>query len=258
MNMQKGEETIIGIGFDVMKFNFPTGEMQVTVKLKEKIEIADMIFEFKKNEDIIELLLTCDALKRQRVSLDTLYMAYVPFSRQDRAANIGESLSLKVFCDLINGLGFQKVVICDPHSDVTPALLNNCVVKPQWLGFNSIFEDKKDFYLISPDGGALKKIYKLAAKVDCKEVLEFGKARDTKTGEITATTFPHRDLAGADCYIIDDICDGGKTFTEIAKILKTQGVGKIILCVTHGFFTKGLGVFDGLIDEIHTMKGQVK
>ena len=62
-------------------------------------------------------------------------------------------------------------------------------------------------------------------------------------------------------YIVDDICDGGRTFIEIAKYLKEADSidsSRIHLMVTHGFFTKGLGVFDGLIDHIYTRKGKIK
>jgi Phosphoribosylpyrophosphate synthetase len=86
-----------------------------------------------------------------------------------------------------------------------------------------MFKDKKDFFLVSPDGGALKKIYKLAEKVDCLGVIECSKNRNIKTGEITTTKVytDGRSVDGKDCYIVDDICDGGRTFIEIAKELKS-------------------------------------
>lgn len=242
--------------FQHKTFNFPVGEMQVSVFTVAQKEVS-MEFIFEKNEDIIELLMVCDAIKRDGNKLMLLTMHYVPFGRQDRVAVSGEAFSLKVFCDLVNSLGFQHVLITDPHSDVTPALLNNCTVVTQDQVFIERLNGNKDFLLISPDGGALKKIYKLAKKAKVP-VIECTKKRNVENGEVTETVVHADDLQGKDCVIVDDICDGGRTFIEIAKVLKTKNCGKIFLCVTHGFFTKGLQVFDGLIDEVYTMKGKVK
>ena len=144
-------------------FYFPCGEMQVTVE-SITTTMVTVHFTFTKNDDIFELLLFCDAAKREGYRLDRLTMRYVPFSRQDRCNNPGEAFSLKVFCDLINGLNFNTVLIQDPHSDVTPALLNNCVVQNQWELLAPLIRGfvKTPFYLVAPDAGALKKTHKLA------------------------------------------------------------------------------------------------
>ncbi len=247
---------IKGIGFEHTKFNFPCGEMHVKITHPVPKHVS-LHFIFEKNEDIIELLLVADALKQADMILESIAIGYVPFGRQDRVAVPGEAFSLKVFANLINGLGAKEVCIVDPHSDVTMALIENSKVVRQDVIFLHYFENRTDFYLISPDGGALKKIYKLASQVDCLGVIECTKDRDVKTGDITKTIVHHEDLEGKDCVMVDDICDGGRTFVEIAKVLKKKNAGKITLMVTHGKFTKGLEVFKGLIDEIYTNKGKV-
>lgn len=241
-------------------FKFPTGELHVQLEdwSIKAYRAVNLNFIFEKNEDIIELLLLCDALKRSELKVNQLFIPYVPFSRQDRVEKRGECFSLSVFANLINSIDADKVIITDPHSDVTPALIKNCEVIPQHQALSFIFENKSDFWLVSPDSGALKKIYKLAAKVSPYGVIECSKLRNTATGEIARTQVHAEDLEGKDCYIVDDICDGGRTFIEIAKILKTKNCGRIILAVTHGFFTKGLEVFEGFIDEIYTLKGKIK
>ena len=245
-------------GISYTSFNFPCGEKHVKIISFD----SSITFEFEKNEDIIELLLLADALKREGNIVASLTMPYVPFSRQDRVCNSGEPFSLKVFADLINQMGFDKVIVTDPHSDVVPALINKCVVIPQHEIFQSYFMGTRNPLLICPDGGALKKIYKLAESPILKaanaEVIECSKIRDTFTGTVTGTKVHATNLRGCDCYIVDDICDGGGTFVSLAKELKKINPGRIILMVTHGFFTKGLQVFDDLIDEIYTRKGRVK
>ena len=103
----------------------------------------------------------------------------------------------------------------------------------------------------------MKKIRKCVT-TETIEVVECSKLRNINTGEIRGTKVHSTGFLNHDCVIVDDICDGGRTFIEIAKVLKQKGAGKIKLYVTHGIFSKGLDVFDGLIDEIYTMKGRVK
>lgn len=239
------------------KITFPCGEPHITIE-RSVYQSSVVYFDFERAEEIIDLLLLCDAMKRRGHELGTLSMPYIPFSRQDRVANEGESFSLAVFSNLINGLGFKTVRVVDPHSDVSVALINNVVVVPQHEVFEHYFHEISDFFLVSPDAGALKKIYKLASVTNPIGVVECSKLRDTKTGDITQTKVHATELEGKDCYIVDDICDGGRTFVEIAKELKKLNAGKIHLMVSHGFFTNGLSVFDGLIDHIYTHKGQVK
>lgn len=251
--------SVKGIGFTHTAMNFPCGEKHVWIKDIENLPDINIEFNFQNNEDIIELLLLCDAVKNIGRKVRSIVMPYVPFSRQDRINILGECFSLRVFCQIINSIDAESVIITDPHSDVTPALINNCVVIPQ----NEIFEPylnghRGRFYLVCPDAGAMKKINKLAMVVQSLPVIECSKIRSVITGEITGVKVNCDDLHGNDCVIVDDICDGGKTFIEIAKVLKDKNAGKVILMVTHGFFTKGLGVFDGLIDEVYTREGKAK
>ncbi|MEQ2351952.1 phosphoribosyltransferase family protein [Pseudoalteromonas piscicida] len=83
------------------------------------------------------------------------------------------------------------------------------------------------------------------------EVIQAQKVRNLKTGEIVQTQVLG-EVKGKDLLIVDDICDGGRTFTELAKVLKAQGANSIALYVTHGIFSQGLGVFSGLIDTVYT------
>ena len=255
-------------------FKFPVGEMQVSVGDLAMTGV-NINFTFEKNEDIIELLLFCDAAKRQGYKLSRLTIPYVPFSRQDRCNNPGEAFSLKVFCDLINGLQFDTVIIQDPHSDVTPALLNNCIVMNQWDLLAPLIRQfvRTPFYLVAPDAGALKKTHKLAQTLITPDphgflgVIESSKHRDTKTGNITGTVVhasslisfalgPDQNKSPITYVIADDIIDGGRTFIELAKELRGMGACIVHLYATHGFFTKGKGVFTGIIDEVHTINDQ--
>lgn len=105
--------------------------------------------------------------------------------------------------------------------------------------------------LVSPDGGALKKIFKLATPMDL-DVVCAEKIRDTKTGKVVRTEVPRQDFEGRNVMIVDDICDGGRTFIELAKVLRQRNVGKVELYVTHGIFSNGMDELMSYFDCIHS------
>lgn len=238
-------------------FNFPCGETSVTVSDLNSMQ-PNVSWFYESDVELLQLLFIADALKREGQHIHTLFIPYFPFARQDRVANEGEAFTLKVAADLVNMVGAEEVIVLDPHSDVVAALVNNIKIETQADIFAPFFAEQeiRDFKLVACDAGAQKKIYKLAQKLNA-EVISCDKRRNTKTGEITGVVVHTDDLKGQTCVMVDDICDGGRSFIEVAKGLKEKNAGKIILMVTHGFFTKGLEVFDGLIDEIYTRSGKV-
>ena len=135
----------------------------------------------------------------------------------------------------------------DPHSDVIEACINN-FNKTDNLQFTKkcikdIMGDnlsKNDITIISPDAGALKKIYDIAAfNYNIEDVIVASKHRDIKTGKILSTNVPLEDKHSNKTFVIfDDICDGGRTFIEIAKVIKEKYPdNNIFLFVTHGIFS---------------------
>jgi len=128
------------------------------------------------------LLIAADALKRMGIQKLNLILPYFPGARQDRVMVVGESLTVKVYADVLNAVGFQKVMILDPHSDVTAAVLNNAEVISNHAFVEKCLIQESDYLLISPDGGALKKIYKLAQFLGGKPIVECSKKRDVATG----------------------------------------------------------------------------
>ena len=211
------------------------------------------------SDDIISLAMIKDAIEREnREAVIDLVMPYVPYARQDRVCDAGEAFSLKVFTNFLNSLKFNSVTICDPHSEVTPALIDRAKVVDQ-LEIISKFEALRkritlgNCVFVSPDAGANKKTSKLAAFFNHTNFIRADKLRNLATGEIKETVVYCEDLEGVDVVIADDIIDGGRTFTELAKVLKTKNCGKVVLYATHGIFSKGVGhlLMNG-IDEIYT------
>lgn len=198
------------------------------------------------------ILIAVDALRRSGVSNINLVIPYFPAARQDRVMVAGESLSVKVYADLINSLALKQVTIFDAHSEVAIALLNNCNAVDNHSFIRKVIHKIGAVKLISPDGGALKKIYKVAAALDGMEVVEGSKSRDVKTGQLSGFKVYTDDLGGADCLVVDDICDGGGTFMGLATELKKKNAGKLYLAVSHGIFSKGLEALSQHFELIFT------
>lgn len=240
-------------------WTFPAGERGVAIDTKVYgVKTHIVKCNFTGSDSIIDMLLETDAIKRQypdaKIILD---IPYFPYARQDRKMNQGESHSLKVICDLINSQNYHRVLTVDPHSDVVEALVNRLEIKQQYEAVvNTIGEDIEYDYLISPDAGALKKIYKLAQYMNT-EVICTGKQRDVSTGTILKSYVNTEDyvkLAGKRALIVDDIGDGMGTFVGLAEhIRKTQPkVSRLDVYVTHGIFSKGLDLLTGLFDTVYT------
>ena len=162
----------------------------------------------------------------------------------------GEAFSIKVMARLINSIGARRVTIYDPHNDVTTALIDNVHVIEQ----HKLVPMLDGVTLVCPDAGAEKKIQKLK-----RPYISATKIRDPETGDITATHVYADDLTGNKCFIVDDICDGGRTFIELGKVLREKGAESVELYVTHGIFSKGFDVFEGIIDKIYWyLDGELK
>ena len=230
---------------EIKAFNFSGGECHVSI---EGIEIGDVTHVeayLYGSDDVMRLIMTVDAIHQVDATSDIhLVVPYFPYARQDRVCNEGEAFSAAVMAGLINALNCKSVSVIDPHSPVIEQRLNNCRVVTQAEvipGAVSEFISRENLTLVSPDKGATEKTKAVADALGISNVISCSKVRDTKTGHITHSEV-HSDVTGEDLIILDDICDGGRTFIELAKILKSKGAGKLYLYTTHGIFSRGLGV----------------
>lgn len=239
---------------------FPAGEtcFRVDDSLSYSGEI-NIEMRFESNSDLFDLALLADAIRRTSPHCSVqLFMDYLPYARQDRVCVDGESLSVKVVADFINSLKFTAVYCKDIHSAVGVALIDNLQHVPQYEACRSIVNycRPENTVLISPDAGAEKKTFDFAKNLGYTSIVRASKQRDLSTGKITNTSLVDTLLCGtkSEFLIVDDICDGGRTFIELAKVIKADSFyngQKISLLVTHGIFSAGMLVFDGFIDHVY-------
>lgn len=241
-------------------FKFPGGEVgvdintgQITAYHREAYDVGTILLtaRIRNSDDVMALFMATDALRRVFVDADiNLFIPYFPYARQDRVCNPGEALSVRVMAQLINAQNYASVTVLDPHSAVTVALLNGAFVLDQFDVFCDIKEDWEDWTIIAPDQGAVKKCEDFAKRVGAKAVVSFNKTRELSTGKITGMVPLFEPDPDAAYLVLDDICDGGRTFIELVGHMSY--VGTLELAVTHGIFSKGIGIVADHFDKVHT------
>ncbi len=242
---------------------FPDGQPHIKIDTAscetcDKNEELVIISRISNANDLLLILLVKNTLTYLGFEQIALKISYLMAARMDRVMLDGEPFSLKVIGNIINLAGFKKVSIFDPHSEVSTAVIENAysITNHQFVKDvmehykkNNAGDDAAKFCLVSPDAGALKKIYKVAAALGNIDVVECMKERDLKTGALSGFKVFEENLQQKICFIIDDICDGGGTFTCVAAALKKLGAEKIILVVSHGIFSKGYNLKN--VDEMY-------
>lgn len=189
-----------------------------------------------------------------------LYVPYFLGSRSDRKFQEGGINYLKqVICPIINSQNYSSVTVMDGHSDVLEACLNNFnkennfkLAKTALANIDNEDRAPDRICLVSPDAGAYKKIYDVAKLFGIENIITATKVRDLKTGNIIRTEIPILDQHDDLKYVIfDDICDGGRTFVELAKVIKNfKPTAQIYLIVTHGIFSAGFEELSEYLDGI--------
>jgi ribose-phosphate pyrophosphokinase len=239
-------------GVPVESFKFPAGESMLAVKPSVSMGDTSIVeWDYESDEEFFQLSLLVDIIRRNGGTDIELVVPYMPHGRQDRVMKPGDPLSIRVACDLINTMNFSRVITLDDHSSVVSALLNNHYPIDRLYilaSFPSVMELLEGgAVIISPDAGAQKTNDSIAKEFSVPHLCA-SKTRDVTTGNIIGVVAP--EVQGKVCLIVDDICDGGRTFIELSKALRANGATEVYLYVTHGIFSKGVDIFDGLIDGV--------
>ena len=242
---------------------FPDGQQSVTLEvdmahLAAKYTPAVKMYSRLNTFRDLELIICATAaLRNTGIQRIVLYTPYFMGARSDRRFTEGDANYLKqVICPIINAQKYEAVIVLDPHSDVLEACLDNfekidnhTIVKYALTDIDNKPDAQERIVLVSPDAGAYKKIFDVAQKFGISKIITATKVRDLRTGKILHTEIPVLDQHENLKYvIIDDICDGGRTFTELAKAIHgSRPTAEIYLVVTHGIFSNG---FDELSKDI--------
>lgn len=243
-------------GMELGLKTFPNGETLVNGDeiLTHMTDFNTIAWKYENDGDLIKLMFVKSYLDERRVKC-SLTIYYMPYSRMDRVEG-RSAFTLKYTAAFINSMNFESVIVIEPHSDVSLALIDRSIGKyPTIQLLDQVadevgFQPEKDF-LFFPDAGAQKRY----SKVDGYKHLVGFKVRDFQTGEIKSLdVVGHVDGGAFKAIIVDDLCSYGGTFMRSAEKLKELGASHIYLLVGHceKSIYKGKILESELIDKVFT------
>jgi ribose-phosphate pyrophosphokinase len=230
----------------VTPFTFPGGERHFKGTAPDTETSAYCVIRGSDANDYIAARLWAEVIKSTGGTV-TAVIPYLPGARADR----GTPFAAAVYADLINGIGADLVLCFDPHSPVMPALVNNLeIIESARLLRRAIGGiDTSYTGIIAPDAGAAIRAGRAAGALHLP-LYTAGKHRDFESGVITG--FHCEPLPADGKYlIVDDVCDGGRTFLGLAGVLGLDRE-QLGLFVSHGIFSGHAADLNESFSEIIT------
>jgi ribose-phosphate pyrophosphokinase len=215
---------------------------------KGPIEVVTAI---QSGNDLLAIGLALEALKS--ITSDPpvrihLNISFLLGARMDRRVSPGQPATLAVIASVLNTWSpwLEEVRVLDAHSAVSYDLLPRMTaLQPDSL-LHFALQDLDSPLIVIPDAGAVPRVQAMMKRLGIEQpVARCTKKRDSQTGKLSGFELIEGEIKNRATLIVDDICDGGGTFSGISKILRAAGASSVSLCVTHGVFSKGLNI-DGV------------
>lgn len=235
-------------------FTFPDGQPHFELLRRDEWFTATIEVAITSPTALLEVLLVKDALEASGY-VASLDIRYLLGARMDRRIDRRQPDTLAVIARTLNLAGFKSMRVLDPHSQATLSALEAKAVYPLSV-IRALLQaaEPERMVIVAPDAGATERVRNILSGVHGSErfhVVQGLKHRDSQTGMLSGFGVADASLVkGKACLILDDICDGGGTFSGLAAELKKAGAGSVDLFVTHGIFSKGPRL-EG-IRQIHT------
>lgn len=218
---------------------FKDGE--INVKISETVRGAD-VFVIQPtsppvNENIMELLVMIDALRRASARRITAVVPYYGYARQDRKARPRDPITAKLIANLITKAGARRLLSIDMHAPQIQGFfdipVDHLYAAPIMINY---FKNKKldKLTAVAPDVGSVKRVRSMAESLDVPIAIIDKRRPKANVAEVQNVI---GNVEGQNVILFDDIIDTAGTITEAAKVLKEKGAEKIYACGTHGLFS---------------------
>ena len=221
----------------VERFN----DQEVFVEVYENVRGEDMFIiqptSNPANDNLMELLIMADALKRSSASRITAVIPYFGYARQDRRSKARTPISAKLIANMIVQSGIERVLTMDLHATQIQGFfdipVDNLYASPIFsLDILHQFQnDIDDLMIVSPDVGGVARARELASRLGAP--LSIVDKRREKDGEVSEMTVIG-DVKDKQCLIVDDICDTAGTLCKAAEVIKQNGASEVHAYITHG------------------------
>ncbi len=236
MSIHRGR-TVGLVDARVERFN----DQEIFVEVFENVRGEDMYIiqstSNPANDNLMELLIMADALRRSSAARITAVIPYFGYARQDRRSKARTPISAKLIANMLVGTGIERVLTMDLHAAQIQGFfdipVDNLYAAPIFaLDIKHQFRpDMSDVMIVSPDVGGVARARELATRINAP--LAIVDKRREKPGEVTDMTVIG-DVTGKKCIIVDDICDTAGTLCKAAELLIDNGASEVHSYITHG------------------------
>ncbi|MCK5502494.1 MAG: ribose-phosphate pyrophosphokinase, partial [Tritonibacter mobilis] len=236
MSMHRGVDQEL-VSARVERFN----DGEIFVEVYENVRGEDMFIiqptSNPANDNLMELLIIADALRRSSAQRITAVIPYFGYARQDRRTKARTPISAKLVANMLTGAGIERVLTLDLHAAQIQGFfdipVDNLYASPIFaLDVKAQFKDSMDdLMVVSPDVGGVARARELAKRINAP--LSIVDKRREKAGEIAEMTVIG-DVKDKICLIVDDMCDTAGTLCKAAQILLDNGAKEVHAYISHG------------------------
>ncbi len=219
-------------------------DMEVFVEIHENVRGEDVFVvqstSYPANDNLMELLITLDALKRASARRVTTVIPYFGYARQDRKSGSRTPISAKLVANLITEAGADRVLTLDLHAGQIQGFfdipVDNLYAAPLFTHDIQARFKGRDVMIVSPDVGGVLRARALATRLSTDLAIIDKRRERAGVSEVMNVI---GDVRGRDCILLDDICDSGGTLCNAALALIENGAKSASVYVTHGVLSGG-------------------
>jgi ribose-phosphate pyrophosphokinase len=219
-------------------------DMEVFVEIHENVRGEDVFViqstSYPTNDNLMELLITLDALRRGSARRITPVIPYFGYARQDRKSGPRTPISAKLVANLITEAGANRVLTMDLHAGQIQGFfdipVDNLLAAPL---FSRDIEERfagRELMIVSPDVGGVLRARSIARRLNCDLAIIDTRRERAGVSEVMNII---GEVEGRDCIIIDDIVDSGGTLCNAAEALLANGARSVSVYVSHGVLSGG-------------------
>ncbi|MEQ8301439.1 MAG: ribose-phosphate pyrophosphokinase [Hyphomonas sp.] len=214
-------------------------DQEIFVRIDENVRGEDVFViqstSFPANDNLMELLICMDALKRASARRITAVIPYFGYARQDRKTDGRTPISAKLVANLICSAGADRVLTVDLHAGQIQGFFD--IPTDNLFGGPVMVDDIQERFtkgkviVVSPDVGGVVRARALAKRIDADLAIVDKRRPEAGKSEVMNII---GDVKGAHCIMLDDMCDSGGTLANAAAALKEHGAESVSAYVTHG------------------------
>ena len=239
-NRQLAEDVAATLNIPLTKASIRRfADMEVFVEILENVRGEDVFViqstSFPANDNLMELLIKLDALRRSSARRITAVIPYFGYARQDRKSAPRTPISAKLVANLITEAGAHRVLTMDLHAAQIQGFfdipVDNLYAAPL---FSRDIQERyagRDLMIVSPDVGGVVRARQIATRLNCDLAIIDKRRQRAGHSEVMNVI---GDVEGRDCILIDDLVDSGGTHCNAADALIRQGARSASAYVTHG------------------------